>query len=316
MKNMKKWLMASGLFGLALTLSGCVDVYKTGPNAGQPTGNGLIYNFLVKPMSVIINYLVDIFGNYGVAVIVLTIIVRLLLFPLMLHQTKKSTYMSEKMAYLKPQMTAIQEKLKMATSPEEQMAVNKEMKELYAKYDVSMFGGIGCLPLLIQMPIFTALFFSVKYPVGIDISNATFLGINLSQTSLLLTILAGLAYLLQSFISMIGIPEEQKKQMKMMLYMSPLMITFISFSSPAGVTLYWVVGGLFSCLQSLYTNLIQKPKIKAEIEEMMRLNPPEPVEPIKNVTPTAKPATKKGNQPARNLPQGKGRNAGKQQRNK
>ena len=115
---------------------------------------------------------------------------------------------------------------------------------------------------------------------------------------------------------MIGIPQEQKKQMKMMLYMSPLMITFISFSSPIGVTLYLGCRRTFQLFTISLYKLNPKPKIKAEIEEMMRLNPPEPVEPIKNVTPTAKPATKKSINLARNRPQGKGRNVGKQQRNK
>lgn len=74
--------------------------------------------------------------------------------------------------------------------------------------------------------------------------------------------LAGLAYLAQGYISMIGIPEEQKKTMKSMLIVSPLMIVFMSFSSPAGVALYWVVGGIFTCIQSAITNILLRPRIK------------------------------------------------------
>ena len=85
---------------------------------------------------------------------------------------------------------------------------------------------------------------------------------NLGQPNMILVALAGLAYLAQGYISMIGIPEEQKKTMKSMLIVSPLMIVFMSFSSPAGVALYWVVGGIFTCIQSAITNILLRPRIK------------------------------------------------------
>ena len=61
--------------------------------------------------------------------------------------------------------------------------------------------------------------------------------------------------------------------MKTMLIVSPLMIVFMSLSAPAGVTLYWVVGGVFSCLQTFITNVIMKPKIRAQVEAEMKANP-------------------------------------------
>lgn len=63
------------------------------------------------------------------------------------------------MQYLKPQIDVAQANMKKATTQEEQMQAQKEMQEVYKENNVSMFGGIGCLPLLIQMPIFSALFF-------------------------------------------------------------------------------------------------------------------------------------------------------------
>lgn len=319
MKKFKKWLALSGLITLMFTLSGCVDTYKSGARIGEPTGEGIVYNLLVEPMNNIIQYLVGIFnGNYGLAIIVLTIVVRLFLFPLMINQTKKSTYMSEKMQAIKPQTEAIQAKLKAATSPQEQAAANTELRELYAEHNINMFSSMGCLPLLIQMPIFTALFFSIKFADGVK--DATFLGIDLGSPNIPLVILAGVAYLVQSYISTIGVSPEQKKQMKMMLIVSPLMIVMISFSSPAGVTLYWVVGGIVSCFQSLYTNLVQKPKIKAQIDEELRLNPPKPVH-VKTVTEIVekeKPVKKavnssNANKKQRNTKPSSGINAGRKQ---
>ncbi|MBO0469096.1 membrane protein insertase YidC [Enterococcus sp. DIV0242_7C1] len=308
MQKLNKWLLGSGLFTLVLFLSGCV---KTGSD-GQPTGEGIIYNFLVKPMSSAITYLVDNFNwNYGWAIIFITIIVRLVIMPLGLSQSKKSMIQTEKMQAIKPQLDAAQAKLKEATTREEQMQAQAELQSVYKENNMSMMGGIGCLPLLIQMPIFSALFFAARYTKGI--SEASFLGVNLGQPSMIFVILAGVAYLLQGYLSTIGIPEEQKKTMKSMLIVSPLMIVFMSISSPAGVTLYWVVGGIFTCIQTFITNILLKPRIKAQVAEELKKNPPKQVvTPRKDVTPAdLKPAEKT---PTKTTSSPKGRNAGKQNR--
>ncbi|MBP2099566.1 membrane protein insertase YidC [Enterococcus rivorum] len=305
MRKLNKWLLSSGLFTLLLFLSGCV---KTGKN-GQPTGEGFVYNFLVKPTGNAITYLVDNFNwNYGWAIIFITIIVRLIILPLGLHQSKKSLIQTEKMQVIKPQLDAAQAKLKAATSQEEQMQAQAELQQVYKDNNMSMMGGIGCLPLLIQMPVFSALFFAAKYTPGI--SEATFLGMNLGSPSIILVILAGVAYLGQGYLSTIGIPEEQKKTMKSMLIVSPLMIVFMSLSSPAGVTLYWVVGGIFSCIQTLIMNILLRPRIKVQVAEEFKKNPPKQVvTPRKDVTPKAETKIKQSTPVSK-----KGRNAGKQNR--
>ena len=83
--------------------------------------------------------------------------------------------------------------------------------------------------------------------------------------------------------------------MRMMLIVSPAMIVFMSISAPAGVTLYWVVGGVFSCLQTFITNVIMKPRLKAQVAEELKQNPPKQVvTPRKDVTESAaKPADNK-----------------------
>lgn len=281
MKQLKRWIVSSGLLGLLFVLSGCVQHDK----AGNPTGEGFVYKFLVAPMGNAIKFLADDWGlGFGLAIIILTIIVRLAIMPLGLSQMKKSMIQQEKMQAVKPYTDDINKRLKAATSNEEKMQVQSELQNLYKENDINLMGGLGCLPLLIQMPIFTALFYAAKFTQGI--SESTFLGIDLGKPSLLLVALAGISYFAQSYISMIGMAEEQKKQMKMMSYMSPLMIVMISFSSPAGVTLYWVVGGIFSCIQSLITTLYHKPKVKAELAEHFAKNPIKAVKPtVKDVTP-------------------------------
>ncbi|MGX7023660.1 membrane protein insertase YidC [Vagococcus hydrophili] len=307
MKRLKRWMMTSSLFGLLIFLSGCVKTDKT----GNPTGDGFVYNFLVKPMSNMITFLAEDWGlGFGLAIILLTVVVRLIIMPLGLSQMKKSMIQQEKMASVKPYTDEINKRMKAATSNEEKMQAQTELQQLYKDNNINLMGGMGCLPLLLQMPIFTALFFAAKFTPGIN--ETVFMGINLGKPSMLLVALAGISYFAQSYISMIGMNEEQKKQMKMMSYMSPIMIIMFSISAPAGVTLYWVIGGIFSCIQSLITNLYHKPKIKAELAEQLEKNPIKVVKPkIKDVTPQGK--QKPANKNNGNNKNAKGRNAGKQQ---
>ena len=305
MNKWKNWLLGSGLVSILLFLSGCVRMDSN----GNPDTSGIVYRVLVHPMGQAITYLVENFNwSYGWAVIAIGI-----------SQSKKTMIQSEKMQALKPQVEAAQQKLKAATTREEQMAAQAEMQQVYRENGLSMTGGIGCLPLLIQMPIFSALYFTARYTEGIR--ESSFYGIDLGSPSMVLVVIAGVAYLLQGYISTIGIPEEQKKTMRTMLIVSPAMIVFMSISAPAGVTLYWVVGGVFSCLQTFITNVMMKPRLKAQVAEELKQNPPKQVvTPRKDVTESAKPAnnkqaTKQIKQP-KNSTNNKGRNAGKQQKRK
>ncbi len=302
MKN-KKALLLSGLaLSTLVFLSGCVQTDKQ----GLPTGEGWVYNYLVEPMGNLIKFFAENQGlGFGVAIIVVTLIVRFLIMPLGIYQTWKSTYQSEKMNYLKPILGPIQERMKNAGSQEEQLAAQQEFFAAQKQYGVSMFGGMGCLPLLIQMPFFTALFYSARYTEGI--SEATFLGIDLGSPSIVLTAIAGILYYGQSLLMQVGMDEEQKKQMRAMALMNPIMIVIFSWSSPAGVTLYWVVGGIIGLIQQALTNFIIKPRIRARVEEKFKNNPPKPYKSTaKDVTPQTsavidKPSSKKNN-----------RNSGKQ----
>jgi YidC/Oxa1 family membrane protein insertase len=318
MNKWKNWLLGSGLLSIMLFLSGCVRT----DSHGNPDTSGFVYRILVHPMGQAITYLVQNFNwSYGWAVIFMTIIVRLVILPLGISQSKKTMIQSEKMQALKPQVAAAQAKMKTAATREEQVAAQAEMQQVYRENGMSMTGGIGCLPLLIQMPIFSALYFTARYTEGIR--ESSFYGIDLGSPSLILVAIAGIAYLLQGYLSTIGIPEEQKKTMRTMLIVSPAMIVFMSISAPAGVTLYWVVGGVFSCLQTYITNVIMKPRLKAQVAEELKKNPPKTVvTPPKDVTPEK---AEKNEKTVQSLPSsknpagknsGKGRNAGKQQRNK
>lgn len=130
MSKMNKWLLSSGLLGLLLTLSGCVSTNSD----GTPNENGMIYRFLVKPLGNLITMLVENFDwSYGWAIIAVTIVVRLIILPLGIHQSKKTMIQSEKMQFLKPQVDIAQANLKKATTREEQMQAQADMQKFILK---------------------------------------------------------------------------------------------------------------------------------------------------------------------------------------
>ncbi|TFI70912.1 membrane protein insertase YidC [Carnobacterium divergens] len=305
MNKLKKLLLTSSVLSLVLFLSGCMKTDKNG------NGTGLIYDYLVVPTGNSIIWLADLFnGSYGMAIIFITLIVRIIILPLNLNQAKKSMIQQEKMAVIKPEMDVIQKKQKEAATQEEKAAAQQELMALYKANNMSMTGGIGCLPILIQMPIFTAMYQAIR--LSPQIAESNFLGLNLGDKNVYLAIAAGLVYVVQAYLSMIGMPEAQKKQMRMMMFMSPVMILIFTLQSPAGLGLYWLVGGVFACFQTLITNLYHKPKIKAAIAEEMKNRPIQPA-----VVQKAKPikAEEISTASKKNTPNPKkGRNSGKQNR--
>ncbi|MGO3298354.1 MAG: membrane protein insertase YidC [Pseudolactococcus laudensis] len=308
-KTTKRLLLSGFMLTELLFLTGCVKTKN-----GKPTGDGLVYNILVKPMSAAVEFFAHNLGfGFGVAIILVTVIVRLVILPLGLNQAYKSSYMQEKMRYLKPVLEPIQNRMKNATTNEEKMAAQSELMAAQKENGVSMFGSMGCLPLLIQMPFFSALFYAARYTDGI--STATFLGIDLGKSSIVLTLVAGVFYFVQSYLSTIGIDEEQKKQMKTMMFMSPLMIVFFSFSSPAGVTLYWVIGGIFGIIQQVIVTFIIKPHLREKIDREFEANPPVvKTAGLKDVTPQNVAKAKQDFNKAISTNKKKNRNAGKQRK--
>ncbi|MGT2910412.1 membrane protein insertase YidC [Streptococcus cameli] len=304
MKKNNRFVLSSILLSTLLFLSGCVQQKN-----GVPTGEGWVYNLLVKPMGQVITYFAENQGlGFGVAIIIVTLMVRFLILPLGIYQSWKATYQSEKMRYLKPILDPIQERMRNASTQEEQIAAQQELMATQKEYGVSLLGGMGCLPLLIQMPFFTALFYAARFTDGI--ADATFFGINLGERSMVLIVIAGVLYLAQSLFMQVGMEEEQRKQMRSMMFLNPAMIMYFSWNSPAGVTLYWVVGGLFGIIQQAITTFLVKPRIRKQIQEEFEKNPPKaPVVRAKDVTPKPVSAIE-------TTPKKTNRNAGKQRTRK
>ena len=269
MKSIKRIALSAMGVAMLLVLTGCVQVDKS---TGLPIGP--VWDFLGAPMGEAIKYFANDQGlGFGVGIIIVTIIVRLIILPLGIYQSWKATLHSEKMNALKHVLEPHQTRLKEAETQEEKLEAQQALFAAQKEHGISMFGGVGCFPLLIQMPFFSAIYFAAQHTEGV--AEASFLGIALGSPSWILIACAGVLYYVQSLLSLHGVEDEtQREQLKKMIYMSPMMIVMFSIFSPASVTLYWVVGGFMMILQQFIVNYIIRPKLRKKVREELAKNPP------------------------------------------
>ena len=305
MKSIKHFALSAMGVAMLLVLTGCVSVDKA---TGEPTG--FIWNTFGAPMAEAIKYFATDQGlGFGVAIIIVTIIVRLIILPLGIYQSWKATLHSEKMNALKHVLEPHQTRLKEATTQEEKLEAQQALFAAQKEHGISMFGGVGCFPILIQMPFFSAIYFAAQHTEGV--AQASYLGIPLGSPSWILIACAGVLYYVQSLLSLHGVEDEtQREQLKKMIYMSPLMIVMFSVFSPASVTLYWVVGGFMMILQQFIINYMVRPHLRKKVREEFAKNPPKASKSSgarKDVTPEPATAITTSNKK-----KNKKRNAGKQ----
>ncbi len=224
--------------------------------------NLILYQPLFNALVLLYEYLPG--QDFGIAVIVLTVLIRIIFYPLGVTAIKSQKALAE----LQPKLKEIQEKYK--SDKEKQV---KAMMELYQKEKINPFSGF--LPLLIQLPILIALFqvfwkgfgpermtllYSfVPHPGQID---PTFLGIlNLATPSIILAFFAGITQFIQTKMITSKAPKVKQKEgmaqfsdilQKQMLYFFPILTVFILWKLPAAIGLYWTVTTLFSIAQQYF----------------------------------------------------------------
>lgn len=187
-------------------------------------------------------------ASYGIAIILVTITIKLLLYPLTVKQVKGMKAMQE----LQPKMKELQEKYK--GNPEK---LNKEMALLYKESGSNPLA--GCLPLIVQMPILMGIFFAIRdYPYAADHVTSFLWVPNLSMPDpiyILPVISAATTYIQQKQTS-----AEGNAQTKMMMNIMPIFIGYISLKFPAGLVLYWVISNVFQIAQQwwMYRGAPQK----------------------------------------------------------
>lgn len=218
-----------------------------------------IFNAIVDGMTWLLNWLYQITGsfglaNYGIAIILLTVLIKVVLYPLTKKQMKSMLAMQQ----LQPKVKEIQDKWK-DRDPEK---MQQMIMDLYKENNVNPAS--GCLPLLVQMPILFALYRSLFDFPYINEAHASFIWVhNLSATDSLyiLPLLAGVTTFFQSKMTMMSTEPTQR----MMLYTMPLFIAWVSASVPAGLALYWVVFNIVGIIQQYFINK-QMSSFKKEAE--------------------------------------------------
>lgn len=280
------------MIGLVLVLSGC-------DYSQEENRDGFFFNTFVQPMDSLLHWLGDNLNhNYGLAIIIITLIVRLAIFPFMMRTYKNQMMMREKMKIVKPEMEEIQKKTKVATTQEEKMEAQQEMMALYKKHGINPLN-MGCLPILIQMPVVMALYFALRWPSEGGITEYPhFLWMNLTEVDFFMVAIAGLVYAAQAYVSMQFVPAEQRKQMQLFMYISPIMIIWISLISPSALPLYWAVGGIFLIFQTWAGNTFYKKKVAEEMAPIIEAHEREKAEKerrIKNAKVMPKKKRKKKN---------------------
>jgi YidC/Oxa1 family membrane protein insertase len=247
---MKKFLTIAFLL---LTLTGCTQGTENDPSFFQ--------QYLVHPFELAIHFIANLFnGNFGIAIILLTLVVRFALLPLMLKQYKNQAEMKGKMDRLKPEMDEIQKRIKAEKDKVKQQEIQKEMFGLYQKHGVNPLS-MGCLPMLIQMPILMGFYYAIRGSE--EIASHSFLWFSLGQPDIAITLIAGISYYFQFKVSQANMPVQQQQQMKFMGLLSPIMIVVFSFQAPAALPLYWTVGGIFLILQTILGRKMY-PSVKTE----------------------------------------------------
>ena len=211
-------------------------------------------NVIVDGMTSLLNILYNFSASvglpyYGVAIILLTILIKTLIYPL----TYKQMASMRKTVELQPKIKALQEKHK-----SDKEKANAAVMELYKEHKVNPMG--GCLPIVVQLPIFWSLYSTLrKFHYGATADAAHwFLGFDLTKTygftspyHLLLPIFAAATTFLQTKITN---PNSTDPTQKTMLYIMPVFSAYISATVPAGLALYWVTMNVVSIFQQLYIN--------------------------------------------------------------
>ena len=206
------------------------------------------FEFLCRPMLALLNWLKSISGSYGLAIILLTIIVKLVLWPL-IHKGNKSM---RKMGKIQPVLKELKEKYK-----NDPQLFNQKMMELYRQEKVNPMG--GCLPMLLQFPVFIALYSTLEAAVELrnvpflwakDLSQPDAIGPEIFGYSLhpLILISTGLMVLQMKLSPQTGDPVQRK----MMMFMPLIMLIFF-YNFPSGLALYWTVNNILSILQMKYS---------------------------------------------------------------
>ncbi|MEZ9229510.1 membrane protein insertase YidC [Vibrio amylolyticus] len=212
------------------------EMAATAPSLDLVVDYGWLW-FIAKPLHTLLSFIQSFVVNWGVAIIILTFIVRGAMYPL----TKAQYTSMAKMRMLQPKLTAMRERI-----GDDRQRMSQEMMELYKKEKVNPLG--GCLPIFLQMPIFISLYWALMESVELR-HSPFFLWINdlsAQDPYFILPLLMGASMFLIQKMSPTTVTDPM--QQKIMTFM-PVMFTFFFLFFPSGLVLYWLVSNIVTLIQ-------------------------------------------------------------------
>lgn len=217
---------------------------------------GIWTTVFVKPLAWVIIQIGEIFKNYGLAIIVTTLLIRLITMPF----TKKAALQSENLKKAQPELERLEKKYKNKTDQNSMLQKNQEMLGIYKKYEINPMS--SCLFSLLQIPLFFA--FNEAMNRLPAIFESSFLGFQLGTTPvtglshgnylyiIIIVLVIATSYLSFKLNSSASMGEDQAKQMKMMTNFMTIFIGIASLTLSTGIAIYWIVNSGFTILQNLW----------------------------------------------------------------
>lgn len=235
-----------GAFPKYLLKEGEIQVNKIGVYAGPKDYKALKacglealsgLGFFSKFLLFVLVFIEGLVKNYGIAIIILTVLIKIILHPL----TRKNFIMMKKMAAMKPYIDKLKEKHK-----GDHKKIQEETIKLYKEHKVNPFG--GCLPLLLQLPVFFALYSVMNK--AIELRGAPFIlwikDLSLKDPYFILPVLMGITMFIQQ--KMTPSTSQDLSMNKIMLIM-PIVMTFVFLNFPSGLVLYWLVQNILTIVE-------------------------------------------------------------------
>lgn len=239
-KNRRKrqaWWWTAGLFAM-MSLSGC-SMYPSKPGAWPTNWWGQILHYVSDVIDWTAAHITG--GSYGLALLLVTVVVRLIIMPLFVKQIRYQKVMQQ----MQPEMQKIRQKYK-----GDNQKIQEETMKMYKTYGVNPMA--GCFPMVVQLPMLYALYGAIEG--NVKLNQSTFLHIfQLGQHdhTYILPLLAAITTYFSSRLMMAGVEGQQK----MMLYVMPVFIFIIGARFPAGLALYWIYTNLFQTVQTYFVKV-------------------------------------------------------------
>lgn len=235
---MRKWSMIAFVLLIVVTAvvaSGCAPTNAQLHKKLDP--NSWWDKYMVIPLSSLLDWFREVLGGYGLSILVVTFLVRLVIFPLFLKQQRSTKAMQE----IQPQINKIRDKYK-----GDSQKIQMKTMEVFKEHGVNPMA--GCMPMLIQLPVMFAFYQAIMFNEHIRHSHFLYMKLGAADPYYILPFLAACTTYIQFIVTGTG----DNPQMRIMIWAMPVMIFFMAMSFPSALSLYWVYGNIITIMQYVF----------------------------------------------------------------